>query len=416
MKNWSNICDPTLCTGCLLCYNVCNHGAIRVVENEKGFYTPAIAESKCVDCKKCIRSCLVNCPLPNQASRVKKVYAAWSVDEHIRSNSTSGGFFYYLASCVINAGGWVWGASIDEYGRVRHIKIADAKDLQQLQGSKYVQSYIGDSYQDVKQALQAARAPVLFSGTPCQCAALKAYLGKDYDQLITMDFVCHGVPSYGLFKSYLDSYIKPQFQSSAIKSIYFRYKINGWRYSGMKIVFANDETYLKSIFEDPYLIAFTKNFSLLDACHRCQYTNLQRPSDITVADYWGYISRSKQYQCDGKGISMIMINTARGENIFSQIAGQIKKVETSLADAVESNPCLSHPFIRNPKADLFWECYLKNKANFQACCDILPKPRSRSLSAKISAWMNDHQYLFPERLWRLYLVVKKKKHSMQSSS
>lgn len=195
-----NICNINECTGCMACVNACAHHAIRIIADKEGFDRPVIDETLCVDCGLCAKTCPVNHhPLANEP---KEIYSGWSSDEAVRINSSSGGAFTEIARPVLEDGGVVFGCALNDKLQAEHIYVETLEDLEnKLRGSKYVQSRIGNTYAQAKNFLRQGRK-VLFSGTPCQIAGLKNYLRRDYDNLITVDLICHGVPSPMLFEDY----------------------------------------------------------------------------------------------------------------------------------------------------------------------------------------------------------------------
>lgn len=196
------LCDVGKCTQCLACVNICPKSCISMADVEAGFRIPDIDRDKCIECGACMKACHVITPTAVPHSPLK-TYAAWTRDNRDRSNSSSGGAFSVLARKVLSMGGTVYGATMTEDLKVKHIGIRRQEDLILLQGSKYVQSYMGDTFKEVRGRL-LKNETVLFSGTPCQIAGLKAFLKKDYEKLYTCDVVCHGVPSQEAFDVYID--------------------------------------------------------------------------------------------------------------------------------------------------------------------------------------------------------------------
>ena len=228
------LCSANDCTGCGACAASCAQNAISMRFDEEGFPRPQIDYNKCVGCKSCVRICPVNNPLKKEQDGT--VYAAWALDSKIRRHSSSGGIFSVLAKKILSEKGCVIGASLDnDTGFVNHIIIETEKDLPKLQGSKYVQSHI-DS-QVLKQMILELKngRKVLFSGTPCYCNALKSFLGKEYNNLIIVDIICHGVPSKGVWNNYLSRLSN----KGEIVSLNFRDKSNGWNNYGLKILYSN---------------------------------------------------------------------------------------------------------------------------------------------------------------------------------
>lgn len=350
----TKICNKDKCTGCMVCINVCKFGAIEQGVDGEGFNVPKIINDKCTECGMCIKKCPSNKKV--HKNRPEKVYAGWSTDNKIRMNSTSGGVFSEISKYIINNHGVVYGCGMDGENIAKHIRITTNKELSVLRGSKYVQSQTLGVYKSVCEDLKSGKK-VLFSGTGCQVAALKNYLEKDYMNLITIDVLCHGVPSPKILSEYLMKKQK-EFEST-IKNVYFRDKSYGWNDFSMKILFNNGKVYKKITYRDKYIRGFLDEYFLRKCCHTCAYTGVERVSDFTLADYWGYRSQVYEDYDDNKGVSMILINTTKAESILNNLTG-IVKFERTLENAVKGNRCLKEPFPMNPNREEFWSEY-KNK-------------------------------------------------------
>lgn len=355
-----SICKPDKCTGCMACVSSCVHHAIDIVVDDEGFDRPAINQDKCVDCGLCSKKCPINCP-PILHKPVK-IYSGWSADASVRLLSSSGGAFIEIARSVISANGVVFGCTLNEDLKAEHIYVESLKDLQEkLSGSKYVQSKIGNSYKQAKEFLLQGRL-VLFSGTPCQIAGLKNYLGGGFQNLLTVDLVCHGVPSPMLFEDY-KMYIQSK-EGMVIDDIKFRLKKSSWIFFNMAIsghIEKNKRVkkYIGHYYEDPYIRGFLRDYFQRPCCYQCKFTSAERCSDFTIGDWWGYKSRSsidKGYAY--KGVSLILVNTNKALSLISSLNMQIK--ERTLDDAKKTNVCLSHPYPMDIlKRKCFWEDYRK---------------------------------------------------------
>ena len=345
-----NICKKIKCTGCSACLNTCLHDAIQLIENEKGFLYPEIDESKCVDCGLCVKTCPVNCE--TDANTYKAVYAALDKRDEDRAKSTSGGIFAVLAKHIIKQGGYVYGAALDNDLVVRHIEVHTFECLDKLRNSKYVQSEIGYSYQNAKKRLRDG-ALVLFSGTPCQIAGLKNYLGKEYSNLLTIDILCHGVPSPGVFRKYIKS--EEKIVNSKLVDIQFRSKGIGWKKLLTDRYFENGQ---KADWGDTFVPGFLNNYYLRESCYSCVYATDKRQGDITLGDYWGYKESAPEYiEDDDKGISLVIINTEKGQNAFNGIRRDIAFAKKSMEDAKQGNPVLYKPCDKPDDYMDFWNDY-----------------------------------------------------------
>lgn len=353
------ICERTQCTGCMACVNICNHDAIKIFIDEEGFERPRIDNDLCIECRLCQKTCPINThPTVNEA---KKVFSGWSKKEEVRLRSSSGGAFTEIAKLVLDRGGFVFGCALNENLQAEHVYVDKLEDLyKRLCGSKYVQSHIGKTYQQVKNLLQQEKL-VLFSGTPCQIAGLKNYLRKDYKNLITVDLICHGVPSPKVFEDY-KKYMQ-EHENMELTDIKFRCKKSSWIFFNMTLTGhveknSSNKTYIGNYYDDPYIRGFLRDYFLRPSCHQCHFTSIKRCSDFTIADWWGY---KKETPSDKdfayKGVSLLMVNTDRALSLLSKIDMEIK--ERSIADAMRTNICLSHPFPIKEDRKCFWNDYSK---------------------------------------------------------
>lgn len=318
------------CTGCMACYNKCPNNAISIVYNEAGFYTPQINKEKCTNCGLCS----FVCPQTKEVQPKEEPTHCYAVmaDDEIRKNSASGGVFALIAQEYLRNGGYVCGAAFsDNFKHVSHIIIDKEEDLVKLQNSKYVQSNIGKVFSEIKSLLESGK-DVLFGGTPCQVAGLNNYLGKHYDNLLTMDLVCHGIPSPLVWEMYLVALSK----NKKISNILFRNKKNGWHYkSEVEIIFDN-KILKKRIKDNLFYRAFFEHLILNEACYNCKYANLQRPADITIGDFWG-IERKDAELNDEKGTSLLIINNPKGQKIVNEIKDKFKKFKEFDIDYARDN-------------------------------------------------------------------------------
>jgi coenzyme F420-reducing hydrogenase beta subunit len=307
------ICPKELCTGCSACYNVCPVKCIDMQIDKEGFYFPIINLENCIDCRKCENVC----PILNHAdfnnNNNPGVYASWHKDEKIRYESSSGGVFSALAASVIEENGIVYGAVYDSRMKVKHISINKKADIKKLRGSKYVQSYIGDTFTEIKEYLNAGKV-VLFSGTPCQVAGLKNFIGTDHSNLITCDLLCHGVPSPELFNKYI-KYIEKKMREEVI-DFKFRDKQNGWESNSRVAILKSGKSKVMKNKKDSFIYAFENFFSLRSACYSCLYTKVERVGDITLGDFWGIGEIAKFNHTKKNGISLVLVNSIKGEKLL----------------------------------------------------------------------------------------------------
>lgn len=332
------------CCGCEACRQCCPHKSISMKMDEEGFLYPITDKTNCVQCGLCERVCPVLNPYDEHLPI--SVNAFTHSDENIRMNSSSGGFFTKIATAIIERGGVVFGACFDEEWRVVHTYIDKMEDLPLLQGSKYVQSSVGDSYINAKRFLQDG-VPVLFTGTSCQIAGLKRFLRKDYDWLYTMDVICHGVPSPLVWKDYLHSISSV----SDIESVSFRNKSTGWKNFSLAIRRKDNSMLVEPFTRNLYMKGFLNNFFLRPSCYKCPAKKGKTNSDFTVGDFWGVDKRYPELD-DDKGISVVLINTAKGDVVYQSCG--IEKKQISYSDVVEHNRAMVASPYKEWYNTLFW--------------------------------------------------------------
>lgn len=337
------------CCGCGACYNICPKKAISMKEDQYGYVYPVIDETKCVKCGLCKKVC--NYQDSKNMQTPLKALAAANKNEDMLKKAASGGIFSSVAEMILEENGIVFGASMEQQDEVltpKHISISDKKDLPKLQGSKYVQSFIGDTYAEAKQYLQEGRQ-VLFSGTPCQIAGLKAYLGREYDNLYTIDIICHGVPNAKWFQDYI-KVLENKIQGK-VYYYNFRDKSKG---QGMnaQIKYFDKNGKDKVFYKDGHLTSFFHLFLKMniyrDNCYECPYARKERVSDITIGDYWGVYEEHPEEMkhsnmSNSKGVSCVLINTEKGANAFEKISDRMDMFETTVEKVAKHNMQLREP-------------------------------------------------------------------------
>lgn len=349
------ICKKESCSGCFACLNICPKKAIKTVPDILGFMYPEINRNLCIDCGLCQKVCPVI--HPQVPKKPERAFAAYSTDVADRMSSTSGGAASVFSQYVIRQGGVVYGCSGEDCMHVRHIRVAEASELAKLKGSKYVQSDIGSVLKSVKSDLQSGRF-VLFIGTPCQIAGLNGFLCKEYDNLLTIDLVCHGVPSQQLLNDAMKYYAEETRLSKA--SILFRKKgkdVKDLRY-GLYVSDQRSSSLFSANFPfDHYITGFMSGLFFRENCYHCPYAAPQRISDITLGDFWGLggleVSRIKQ----DHGISLVLINTPKGTETFEKCSVNLTIEERQIREAILGNGQLQHPLARNKYSDRFRELY-----------------------------------------------------------
>lgn len=334
--------DPKKCTGCFACAQKCPRNCIHIVKDAEGFYAPQIEKAECIGCDVCEKTC----PQMNPVLLHKNIgaYAARMKNDEVLKHSTSGGIFAAAAIYILNQGGVVFGVEMTAEGIIRHTSIDSIEQLPILQGSKYVQSIIGDSYVKAKEFLAAGRL-VLFSGTPCQIAGLRNYLHKAYNNLYTMDVICHGVPSQDFYLAYREWLEKKHGQK--IKKWNFRDKsAEGWNIVGR--VYYEHKTVTQREMMDPFTRAFLDGYTHRESCYQCLYARGERVGDITGGDYWGIKKYHPEFYSD-KGVSLLLVNTEQGKKLFNMIEQDLLVVPSRLEWMQASNGSLKEPPIRSDK-------------------------------------------------------------------
>lgn len=349
-KRYPELCGLRDCTGCAACANVCPKDAITMTRMEDGFLQPVVDKEKCVQCLACERSCPVLTVLPNGNSKKPMAYACWNKEEETRRESSSGGAFSALATAILQEGGYVVGAAYDERMQVHQRMIHSLKELPLLRGSKYVQSNVGYIYRQVKQKLQEG-AKVLFVGTPCQVAGLRSYLKREYPHLYCCDFICHGTPSPLLFQKYIQ-WIEQE-KRIKVHAFNFRHKHSGW-YDALRAV--NGDMYMKGKY-DTYFYGFNLNVTLRESCYHCPAIGLPRKGDITIADYWGI---GMVYRFDfskeiPKGISLLMVNNAKGDELLKKAQACLHWQERAFDETLRRNLPMVTPPYRPSERDVFYK-------------------------------------------------------------
>lgn len=395
-----NIIDKKDCVGCNACVQRCPKQCISMHEDEQGFIYPKVDLSLCIHCDLCEKVC----PVINQADPREplETFAAKNPDDKVRMNSSSGGIFFALAKNIIEEGGVVFGAKFNENWEVVHGYAETLEDVKAFQGSKYVQSRIGDTFRQAQEFLKAGRK-VMFTGTPCQIAALGLFLRKDSgEQLLKVDVVCHGVPSPLLWRDYLRYITRPKGaadgkntvlsslnETPVITGISFRDKRLGWEKYGFSVRVAasqtsgknsvfqsvNAETEEQELLFEPlgkniFMQGFLKDLYLRPSCYSCPTKQLKSGSDITLADFWGlYGIDSEAY--DNSGVSLVLVNTTKGISIFNRIAKCYKK--ESFEKAAVVNTAIISSCLHPKYYDEFWHDF--DQSNIDAIMPIVKRMR-----------------------------------------
>ena len=341
--------DKTLCCGCSACAMKCPKHCITMQADSEGFLYPVVNEADCIDCGLCEKVCHELHPYEHR--KPLNVYAAINKDEDIRLKSSSGGIFYLLAEKTISEGGVVFGARFDEDWQVVIDYAETMEGIKPFMGSKYVQARTATAFKDAEAFLKQGRK-VLFSGSPCQIAGLLHYIRKEYDNLTTVDFVCHGVPSPKVWQRYLDEVVKSG--KRAINDVKFRNKSNGWKKFNFVLSY-NQEEKTHSLCswhqQNHYMRAFLSDMILRPSCHECRAKQGSSNSDITIADFWGIHIEMPEMD-DDKGTGLVLVNTEKGRQALDW--SKVTKKESSVEVASKYNGGLSSITKPHPKRSDFF--------------------------------------------------------------
>lgn len=345
--------DKADCCGCTACASICPKDAIIMEPDILGFKYPSVDLSKCIDCGLCEKVCAFNENYDKSLNLEEpEIYAARHKDIHEIETSRSGATFIAISDYILENGGIVYGVGYKDHFRVAHKRATTKEERNEFKGSKYVQSDLDGIFRQVKEDLKQGNT-VLFSGTPCQTAGLNSYIGKKLrENLVLVDIVCHGVPSPYIWRDYL-SYIEKKYKNEVVK-VNFRDKSRiGWSGHIESFVFENGKKIVSRIYTD----LFQQNIMLRPSCGNCHYTNFTRPSDLTIADYWGWEKISSNFNIDNKGCSLLFINTEKGRILFKFIKDNLNIILSNKKDCIQPN--LTQPSSLNKKSGDFISNYKK---------------------------------------------------------
>ena len=353
--------DKAKCCGCTACMNICPTKAIEMIEDKEGFLYPKVNEEKCINCGLCDKTCPVLNTKKNKKDQ--EGYVLNHKQNNIRKDSTSGGAFSPIAEYVLQKKGVVYGAMFDENFNVIHGYIENKEDLTKLRGSKYVQSFLGNSYKEIKQFLETGRY-VCFSGTPCQVEGLKKFLRKEYENLVTVDVMCHAVPSPLVWKKYFEYIKKNKLNDENVEKVLFRDKSKyGFKYSTMTLKSKNKE-YYRGVETDPFLRAFFGDLSDRPSCYKCVFKKLEHESDFTIWDCFIAEKFDKGLD-DDIGTSRMLINTEKGKKIFDEIKEEFYYTKVTVEELTKDVKEMLHSVkLPNKRIDFFRDLNLMNEDVF----------------------------------------------------
>ena len=355
-----NIIDKSLCNGCNTCTVACPiDECISMNMDKEGFFYPNVNMDTCIDCDLCEKVCPYipeKLLTKKEPQRLEKplVYAAYSKNHEVRVDSTSGGIFSELAFKMFDQNGYVGGAVYNEDNSVSHILTNERNKLDEIRSSKYIYSLTDELFPEVKKQLKAGNK-VLVCGAPCQISGLYTFLKKDYENLITCDFICKSVNSTKVFQKYIE-WLESKYKSKA-KKIKAKDKTTGWHRFSMRVDFENGKSYVADRYNDPFFVGYlqTELFTM-EACFNCQFRGFPRPADITLADFWGIENVDKTMDQD-LGTSLIIINSQKGKEYYESLGDAIVSKEFTLKDAEPGNRALYEDALNRVDRDLREEFY-----------------------------------------------------------
>ena len=355
------IMNKKMCSGCSSCANICPQKCIKMIADNEGFLYPVVDKEKCTHCGLCSKIC----PIINSAEDTlekPECYACYNKNREEQINSSSGGVFCLIAKYILSLGGVVYGAAFDTSYNVKHIRIDSIDELDKIMRSKYVQSEINDSYQQVKKDLLSG-VKVLFTGTPCQISGLKSFLMRDYNNLYTQDIICHGVPSQKAWERFLK-----ENKIDLEATINFREKSDGW--TNFCLVIKNDKKQLKQQHNKNFFMqSFLSNYNLRPSCYDCKFKTMHRDADITLADFWG--GKNEHPKMDLiHGTSAVMIHSEKGKELFSAIKSDVVFENSTIDKIANFNTAYFTSVLEPKKREKFFT--LLNKKSFKKavkrCC------------------------------------------------
>jgi coenzyme F420-reducing hydrogenase beta subunit len=337
------------CCGCGSCELICPKNSIKMEYDNEGFIYPVLDKESCIECGLC----KTHCPIINESKNKTAIstYGLIHIDKCITDDSASGGAFTALAEYILSQDGIVFGCAFNENIEAVTISVENNKDLHLLRGSKYVQCNTDKQYYNIKMNLENNRQ-VLYCSTPCQIAGLKAYLKKDYDNLLLIDLFCHGAPSPMLFKKYIEWLGKKH--KSKITEYSFRDKKYGWGTMGHY----NTDQEFKLYDSDPYYFSFIMGKTYRPVCYECKYATSLRTGDITIGDFWG-VENNHPEVTTNNGVSAILINTVKGMTVLESIKDQVHLFDTTFDNIAKYNPQLIHPAEKPIQRDIIYSHFNK---------------------------------------------------------
>lgn len=351
----TNIINKEDCCGCTACVSICAHKAITMEPDTLGFLYPKVDVSKCTNCGLCEKVCAFNDNYDTSMNlETPYVYGARHKDIKEVETSRSGAAFIAISDWILSQDGVVYGVGYEEHFKVVHKRAVTKEQRNEFKGSKYVQSDLNDIFIQIKNDLRNGKM-VLFSGTPCQTSGLNSYIGKKLRQnLYLVDIVCHGVPAPYIWRDYI-TYFERKYKRKIISVDFRNKKEFGWQ--SHKETFILEDGEKVTPIHNPYTDLFYKHIMFRKSCGNCHFCNTKRPSDITIADFWGWEKTNPEFNKDDKGVSLLLINTEKGKCFFDIIKDNLNVFNVELKNCLQTN--LKNPSVLNNKSLKFEYQYKK---------------------------------------------------------
>lgn len=350
------IVDDNMCYGCGVCENVCPQNCIRMEYDQYGFLHPIIDEASCIDCKLCQKRCIALSECTDIDILKDNKYIGINKDRNVQLNSSSGGAFTAIAESLGNGNTIFCGAKFNSQMMVVHGWTNDVKQLAQFRKSKYVQSKTDVIYKQIKEFLEAGKR-VVFSGTPCQVAGLYASLGKSYEELFTIDLICTGVSSPGLFQKYVNM-LQKKYRSDIVH-IDMRHKVKKdgeWNIGDTEVKFKDGST-LRNKTTRLYRSLYGQKVSYRESCYQCKYACMNRQGDFTIGDWWGSLEKLEGVS-EHNGISTLFFNSRKSQKFYNKLSEKMLLAPISDEELEKDNPTLSHPTLKTKRSRKFRNDYL----------------------------------------------------------
>ncbi len=363
------------CCGCTACASICPKACINMTEDSEGFLYPVVDLSACVNCGLCEKVCPVKQEKPVDDNPV--AYVVRHKDSDVVAQSTSGGAFTAITSAFLENGGTIYGGAFDKDYNVVHTSAKNAFEAKVFKGSKYVQSELGDTFSKIRKQLDNGEK-VLFSGTPCQTAGLNSFLGKPRDNLITVDFVCHSIPSPKIWKMYLEA-MKKKYNSEP-RYINFRSKAFGYHSSSMQLDFENGKSYRHGLSTDMFMKAFFGDIICRPSCYDCHFKTVERYCDITVFDCWNISRFVPGLKDDDKGYTAVILHNKKAREFFDSAKKYLTVYDADIPTLIKYDGKFAVRSISdNPKRQKYFRLINEGKSIEETTREVIPIKTSKRI-------------------------------------